>query len=143
MSFREAIHRNRDENSFTSRLFEYSLFRSFSENNSIFEKFTIMLKESSKKNRNKILQKFHSTSVKEWINNEEFEYIDGMLFVEVYDLYNYYKKNIGLFNQSYRSEKQLDKTEFDCVIICKDSREKEHLIVFEVKWMQNLLMELL
>lgn len=138
MSFREVVHRNRDENSFTSRLFEYSLFRSFKESKSSFEKFINMLKESSNKNMNTIIGRFPDTNIKEWTENEELMYIDGMLFVEVYDVYNFYMKNRNQYNQDCQLDKKLDKTELDCVIICKDLSGKEHLIVFEVKCYTDL-----
>lgn len=137
MSFVKIIHNNRDENSFTARLFENILFPRWYANNDDFQEFVEILKTSSKLNQEIIRKnpKFENTKIGSWEFRDKLYFLDGMLFLELYDVDAYCKKNYGItINNS-------DKTELDCVIICKDEDNNEHLIVFEVKCYTDLVRE--
>jgi len=137
MDFSKVMHHNRDENSFTARLFEHILFPLwFKENknkNTSFEKFLNILRSSSEQNYNAIQNKFPNTNIKPWINNDGLFFKDAMLFLEVFDLNHFCKTN-----NIETDIKESDKTEFDCVILCIDKNGKEHIIVFEVKCYTDL-----
>ena len=118
----EAIHYNRDENSFTARLFERMAKRFESEPN-YFREFIERIKDSTKCNYK--------------ITWQNLLYCDSMLFLENYDLYSYCINQIGEENTNLQNIK-VDKTEFDFVIVAKDGNKNDILIVFEVKCFSNL-----
>jgi len=139
MAFSDIIHYNRDENSFTARLFEYTLFPMWASNPGTFIKFLNILIHASKQNRNQITDKYPHANIKAFHlpNPINFTFKEGMLFLEALDIYGYCKNN------NISLSKSPDKTEFDCVIVCEettnDSSKKEHIIVFEVKCYTDLL----
>ncbi len=142
IDFSEVIHHNRDENSFTARLFEYILFPLwFKEKESCvtasFDKFINILQDSSERNYNVIQNKYPDTNIKTWKYKDQLFFKDAMLFLEVLDI-NHYCKTYKI--EKVNTEKS-DRTEFDCVVLCEDKNRNEHIIVFEVKCYTDLKCE--
>lgn len=140
------LHWNRDENSFTARLFEGILFPKFKKSKEAFNEFLKLLEDKSNHNLYCIKNKFPSTNITSWKNEKELSFKDGMLFLECVDMFSYIKHEFinekGKENlekiSKYLPDKIPDKTEFDCVILCEDKDHREHLIVFEVKCYTDL-----
>ncbi|MEH7076952.1 hypothetical protein [Neobacillus drentensis] len=138
------LHWNRDENSFTARLFEGILFPLFKQSDEAFQDFLNTLVEKSADNLKFIQGKFPDTNIIGWKKIEIPFFKDGMLFLECVDVYSYIKnefinqvKNEDLFQDLLPKEWD-NKTEFDCVILCEDKKHNKHLIVFEVKCYTDL-----
>ncbi len=141
------LYVNRDENSFTARLFEGILFPQWRESNeNEFNHFLKFLVKCTKKNKEIIKnnEKFSDSEITCWKNNDNINKFDsGMLFLELWDInYLWYSQNKELPGDISDEEKKLlekpDKTELDSVILCKDKSSKQHLLVFEVKCYSNL-----
>jgi hypothetical protein len=120
----EALHYNRDENSFTARFFE-RLFPIFKSDKNIFHEF---LKTVYKKSHSNAVE--HKINIKNIPDIQILKYSDSMLFLESHDFYSYYKKEWV----DYKS----NRVEFDCVIVGNDSQNGKYLIVFEVKCFTDL-----
>jgi len=135
--FSRIIHYNRDENSFTARLFESYLFPYWHNNKSEFNSFVQALKVANFKSQSILNNKFKRTDNQAYcksISNESYSFVDGMLFLENLDIYAYCKANdirVGL------SPQNIDKTEFDCVIVAETKDGCEVLFVFEIKCFSN------
>jgi len=114
----EGIFRSRDENSFTARLFEGTIFPNCYKSREFYEQFCRNLSMWAGKHGDKT----QSCDLHELENTE---FVDGMLFVECVDLY------------SFAGERYPDKTEFDAIIIASEGSKKK-LIVFEVKCYDDL-----
>jgi hypothetical protein len=119
-TIQEIIHSNRDENSFTARLFEGILFPRFYENQIKFTKFLEFLNQSSEANIEH-LNNQKKLDLKTTNIPEDLRFIDAMLFVECVDLFS-------ALGQPWE-----DKTEFDCMIFGESKNKKLHAIVIEVK----------
>jgi len=124
MDIEEILHRNRDENSFTSRLFESYIIPHLKENNENAKRFIISLKKGFKGCKDILDKKGENCA--ETINiPEDFEYIDSMLFVEAIDLFSALGKCAE------------DKTEFDAMVVYRKETER-FVLTFEVKCFQSL-----
>lgn len=130
------LYVNRDENSFTARLFEGILFPKLRNSKKEFNAFLDFLVEYTKENKKTIKnnKKFSDSEITCWKNNDNINKFDsGMLFLELWDIYNL----IDSSNTDIKPPK-LDKTELDAVVLCKDKNNKQHLLVFEVKCYTDL-----
>jgi hypothetical protein len=140
------LHWNRDENSFTARLFEGILFPKFKKSNDAFSEFLNVISLESARNFDCIKKRFPDSNTTSLSKDKEFVFLDGMLFLECVDVYSYIKNEFSKGRESELSDKisrlfpngYIDKTEFDCVILCKDKEGKKLLIVFEVKCYSDL-----
>ena len=120
------IHYNRDENSFTARLFEKLVIKfEDSENDKTFKSFTKTLSHACGL----------KDKEKECALLTELSYVDSMLFLENWDIYGYCKNHDIAIDLD---ENNIDKTEFDFVIIGKTKDNKFILIAFEVKCFTDL-----
>jgi hypothetical protein len=125
MKIEDALFLNRDENSFTARLFEGSIFpacyRELDASQRIF--FPQFIQRI-----NKGLQRCSSYSKLLAANiPDSLEFKEGMLFVECIDLFAANQKACD------------DKTEFDAIIAAYDEvNQKNVLLVFEVKCFSDL-----
>lgn len=127
---KQAIHFNRDENSFTARLFEH-LFHKFSNEEKIFDDFILNISKKTLSNKHLINEKKLNAIEPEL----KLKYIDGMLFVENFDLYCFCKKH-NL--KTELNNENIDKTEFDCIIVAENESSESIAIVFEVKCFTDL-----
>ncbi|MBF0430775.1 MAG: hypothetical protein HQK83_05820 [Fibrobacteria bacterium] len=111
------------------------------------------MKKASKKNCERIKDNTH---IKKWTPDSTLFFEDGMLFLESLDIAAYYEAiNEGfkntLENRLFEFKKKkdenikktpetlrVDKTEFDCVILCKNQQGEEELLVIEVKCYTDL-----
>lgn len=118
---REILHCNRDENSFTARLFEGILFPQFHSDPSAFKGFLKKINESSIKNLEYLNQRFESSFPESKMVPEDLEFVDAMLFVECVDMFS-------ALGKGYE-----DKTEFDCMIFGMTTDGKIYAIVIEIK----------
>ncbi len=126
----KAIHYNRDENSFTSRLFEQMYYK-FINDKIEFDKFINKINKSVKFNNDLIKnQSLHNIDI------PKLTFIDLMLFMENLDLYGFCRDNL-ITIEIEKSE--IDKTEFDVMFVCSDSDKKRVVIVFEVKCFTDLI----
>jgi|WetSurMetagenome_2_1015567.scaffolds.fasta_scaffold09788_3 hypothetical protein len=117
----DTLHYNRDENSFTARLFEGILFSTFYRDPASFQQFVELVNESSKKNYSFIRNKFGIQFDEPEMINSDLNFADAMLFVECVDMFSISGK--GWEN----------KTEFDCIILGRSLQGQNYAIVFEVK----------
>ena len=124
-----AIHHNRDENSFTARLFERLILK-FENDNNFFNTFIKTIKDRA--NHNKSFINNLTLTPPDYGN---LKYIDGMPFMENIDLYSYCKNNN--LNIDFKEE-VIDKTEFDYIIVAEDEKQQQIIIVFEVKCFSDL-----
>jgi hypothetical protein len=120
-----AIHRNRDENSFTARMFEGSIFPFLLQNPGNARTFLHILNKGIVRCAQSITTANAKVSPDTTKIPENLVYRDGMLFVELVDLYSACGKGFD------------DKTEFD-VLMVFESGVKSHLIAIEVKCFQPL-----
>jgi hypothetical protein len=131
----EALHCNRDENSFTARLFHGVLIPSWQTNQGAFKDFLEFLQKASKKNAEAVKNNFPESKVSAWRYDKGVDSKQSVLcsvFVEVWDLCAYWN------SLKPDSEMTADRTEFDAVILFRDSSGAEQLIVFEVKCYTDL-----
>jgi hypothetical protein len=124
MTIKEAIHRNRDENSFTSRLFEASLIPKISSSGEELKRFCETLNAASKRCKG-IVDKQSNNKVVLLNIPKGIKYVDSMLFLEATDWYAAYGKPAP------------NRTEFDAVVILQDTSDYIGL-VFEVKCFQSI-----
>lgn len=129
IDIQEAIFLNRDENSFTARLFEGILFPLFYKDNIEFEKFVKILNVANSRSREVILKKTNENIVSDIPLPNDLNFKQGMLFVECVDLFSACGKGSN------------DKTEFDVVIVAENSHAKSFVIVIEVKCYSNMQIE--
>jgi hypothetical protein len=126
MKIEEALFRNRDENSFTARLFEGYVFpKCYDEKDKKSKTFfrDLIQRINNGTDRCEEFSKLKPLN----IPSDDLEFIDGMLFVECIDLF---AANKG---------KSKDKTEFDAIIIAKNKNdEKKILLIFEIKCYSDL-----
>lgn len=132
-SIADAMNYNRDENSFTSRLFQGVLIPEWQQDNTKFLDFLNFLQKVSGSNASKL--KIEGWNSDHTINITQF--ISCTLFFELWDLFHYCKSKGHGFPDGYKP----DKTELDAVIVCSDSSGKNHLLVFEVKCYSDLTIE--
>jgi len=89
-------------------------------------------------NYNLIKRRHEATFVQESKLDESISFSDGMLFVEYWDLYHFaHKRDFKIL----KDDKNLDRTEFDCIIQTADIQDRTHWIVFEVKCYTDLIFE--
>jgi hypothetical protein len=124
-----AIHFNRDENSFTARLFERLILK-FETDNNLFNSFLSSIEGAAIKNK----QTLKNDSLQP-PSFPQLSYKDSMPFLENLDLYSFCKNN-GL--EIEISQDKVDKTEFDFVIIAEGELKDQVVIVFEVKCFTDL-----
>lgn len=147
MAFTDIINQNRNENSFTSRLFEGVLFPGWENNPQSFSIFSKMLVNSSKKNQQTIMKRlkankkgFEETYLKPWPNTN-LKFKTGMVFMELWDVYAAASEQLTASKFSYCNHKEIDKTEIDAVVLCQDENYDEHLLAFELKCYTDLNFE--
>lgn len=128
--FAEIMHYNRDETSFIARIFENSLFPRWFREPESFKSFLDLLKRSSEANLEKVVTRFPRTNIKSWDFDEELKFVDGMICLDNVDIFGYYMHHHRQYEDIIITE--VDKTEFDAVIVAEDSRGREHVIVFNV-----------
>lgn len=122
------LHYNRDENSFTARLFE-RLIIGFEQNNDFFKTFISKIITSANKNKIELGNDSMAT-----LPNMNLQYTDGIEFVENLDLYSYcISNNIALDI----NKETIDKTEYDFIFSAK-AEDKNIIVVFEVKCFSDL-----
>jgi hypothetical protein len=123
---REILHSNRDENSFTARLFEGILFPKFYRDPSSFKGFLEKVNESSFANLAILNNRFDTQFPEPKKVPTDLEFVDAMLFVECVDMFSAFKQGFE------------DKTEYDCMIFGRTTDEKIHVIVIEIKAYSDL-----
>ena len=133
--FSKIIHFNRDENSFTARVFEALLLPLWANNPLSFSRFIDVLKQDSNRNELLITNKFKKSGIKSFHSNDEIFYVDAMLFLENLDVHGFCKNNQ---QQIDLDENNIDKTEFDCVVVAEDKNGDEYAFIFEVKCFTDL-----
>jgi hypothetical protein len=126
MKIEEILHRNRDENSFTARLFEGILFPNWKNNPKTFAGFIDLINNKSCENLSFIVNKGKKTFIKKSNLPITLEYMDSRLFMEHVDI-------CAALEKDYE-----DKTEFDTFILSKDENNNIHAIIFEVKCYSDL-----
>lgn len=135
--FSNIIHFNRDENSYTARLFESYLFPYWHTHKKEFSTFVQSLKTADSKSQAALSKKFKSNP-QQYKLDDSYSFVDGMLFLENLDVYAYCQTNNKAVNLDSNT---IDKTEFDCVIVAEDNDQNEILFVFEIKCFTNLKKE--
>jgi hypothetical protein len=123
---REILHSNRDENSFTARLFEGILFPQFYRDPSSFKGFLEKVNGSSINNLAYLNKRFDTRFPETKRLPDDLEFVDAMLFVECVDMFSAFEKGAE------------DKTEFDCMIFGRSPDAQIHTIVIEVKAYSDL-----
>jgi hypothetical protein len=137
MKFSEIIHHNRDENSFTARVFESYLIPLWVKAPTTFQSFLRMLALDSEHNYAFLQKRLGQAHVKV-IDEITANFSDSMLFLENLDIYGFCcNHNINL---KIVPEK-IDKTEFDCVVVAENESGNEDIFVFEVKCFTDLHVE--
>jgi hypothetical protein len=138
MNIEDALFCNRDENSFTARLFEGSVFPQCYKEPEIF--FPAFIRKI-----NKGMQRCETYCEKENLSPveipETLKFKDGMLFAECVDLFaaaNKMDKGVLANYKKAVAGFQEDKTEFDTIIVAEDNNNETVLLVFEVKCYSNL-----
>jgi hypothetical protein len=126
ISIREILHSNRDENSFTARLFEGILFPKFYSDPSSFKGFIEKVNESSINNLTYLNKRFDARFLEPKRVPVDLEFVDAMLFVECVDMFS-------ACEMGYE-----DKTEFDCIIFGQSPDGQVYAIVIEVKAYSDL-----
>lgn len=134
MKFSEIIHYNRDENSFTARVFENYLIPLWSKTPETFQPFLKMLSLESEHNHDLIQKRLKHTFINKF-DQRVGTFSDSMLFLEHFDIYGFCRKN-GI--QIDIDQDNIDKTEFDCVVVMEDEFNNEEILVFEVKCFTDL-----
>jgi hypothetical protein len=138
MEIEKALFRNRDENSFTARLFEGYVFpecynEKDTKSKTFFPDLIQRINNGIDRCGGIIKGKLECNELTEFQSSKipiDLEFIDGMLFVECVDLFAALGKG---------SE---DKTEFDAIVVAKNNYdEKRILLVFEIKCFSDLQYE--
>ena len=144
------LYVNRDENSFTARLFEGILFPQWRDSKEEFNKFLDFLVKYTEKNEGIIKRRFSDSEITGWNKKKCINKFDsGMLFLELWDInYLWFSQKESMLSEYENLAKEQknikdildkpDKTELDAVILCKGKNVKQHLFVFEVKCYYDL-----